>query len=197
MSVYEALIEEGKQPHCERPNPCCEEPCDEPSFWDLLPQCRLNWIALGLAAFAIGFGLIGLGYLNIGVIRQLPIMDFPVIDVTNPTLLAQGIRLTLIFLGVILVFAWFLFKACSDDWKTVVIGSLIGASGFPIAAIGLLYFSVAIFPPLPIPSLISHGSTFQSPWSSQASSASCSLPSSSTSIVVMFVLVQRRESLSR
>ena len=69
MSVYQSLFTEGKQPHCEDSNPCCEPPCDEPSFWDLLPQCRLNWIALGLAAFAIGFALIGLGYLNIGVIK--------------------------------------------------------------------------------------------------------------------------------
>ena len=70
MSVYNSLLAETKHPHCEDSNPCCEPPCDEPSFWDLLPQCRLNWIALGLAAFAIGFGLIGLGYLNIGVIGR-------------------------------------------------------------------------------------------------------------------------------
>ena len=66
MAIYEALVTDGKKRPCPPPSPCCEEPCDEPSFWELLPQCRLNWIALGLAAFAIGFGLIGLGYINIG-----------------------------------------------------------------------------------------------------------------------------------
>ena len=72
MSIYTSLLADTKQPHCEDSNPCCEPPCDEPSFWDLLPQCRLNWIALGLAALAIGFALIGLGYLNIGVIANIP-----------------------------------------------------------------------------------------------------------------------------
>ena len=51
-----------------------------------------------------------------------------------------------IFLGIIGVSAWILFKACSDDWKIVVVGSLVGASGFSLAAIGLLYFTVAQFP---------------------------------------------------
>ena len=66
---------------------------------------------------------------------------------SDPTLLAQGSRLIAIFLGVILVSAWILFKACSDDWKIVVVGSLVGASGFPLAAIGLMYFTVAQFTP--------------------------------------------------
>ena len=65
MTIYESLVTNDKNPCCPT-NPCCEEECEEPSFWDLLPQCRLNWIGFGLAAFAIGFGLIGLGYLNIG-----------------------------------------------------------------------------------------------------------------------------------
>ena len=147
MTVYEALINEDKQPSCRPLNPCCEEPCDEPSFWDSLPQCRLNWIALGLAALAIGFGLIGLGYINIGTI--FGIITVPVIlpsPFVNPTYLTQGSLLISIFLGIIGVFAWIIFKPCSDDWKIVVVGSLLGASGFSLAAIGLLYFTVAQFP---------------------------------------------------
>ena len=51
----------------------------------------------------------------------------------------------MMLLSIILISAWWLFKRCSDDWKTVVIGSLIGASGFPLAAIGLIYFAAAQF----------------------------------------------------
>ena len=72
MTIYEALTTEDKQPSCQpSQSHVAEEPCDEPSIWDSLPQCRLNWIALGLAAFAIGFGLIGLGYINIGMTLNL------------------------------------------------------------------------------------------------------------------------------
>jgi hypothetical protein len=151
MSIYTSLLADTKRPHCEDSNPCCEAPCDEPSFWDLLPQCRLNWIALGLAAFAIGFALIGLGYLSIGVIGT--ILTLPVLPIDSTTL-NQGIRLLMMLLSIILISAWWLFKRCSDDWKTVVIGSLIGASGIPLAAIGLIYIAAAQFaaphtPPLP------------------------------------------------
>ena len=151
MTVYEVLINEDKQPACRPPNPCCEEPCDEPSFWDSLPQCRLNWIALGLAAIAIGFGLIGLGYINIGttIIVANATNSTPIRATFDPTYLTQGSRSISIFLGIIGVSAWILFKACSDDWKIVVVGSLIGASGFSLAAIGLLYFTVAQFPTVP------------------------------------------------
>ena len=146
MTVYEALINEDKQPSCRPLNPCCEEPCDEPSFWELLPQCRLNWIAFGLAALAIGFGLIGLGYINVGTTFALVTNAEEPSPFVNPTYLTQGSRLISIFLGIIGVSAWILFKACSDDWKIVVVGSLVGASGFSLAAIGLLYFTVAQFP---------------------------------------------------
>ena len=151
MTVYEALINEDKQPSCRTLNPCCEEPCDEPSFWDSLPQCRLNWIAFGLAAIAIGFGLIGLGYINIGTtITVANATSSTTIRATfDSTYLIQGSLLIAIFLGIIGVSAWILFKACSDDWKIVVVGSLIGASGFSLAAIGLLYFTVAQFPTVP------------------------------------------------
>ena len=60
----------------------------------------------------------------------------------TPTL-GQGFRLISIFLGIILISAWLLFRTCSDKWKTVIVGSLIGAAGFPLAAIGLVYFTVA------------------------------------------------------
>ena len=147
MTVYEALINEDKQPSCGPRNPYCEEPCDEPSFWDSLPQCRLNWIALGLAALAIGFGLIGLGYINIGTtITVANATNSNTIPITfDPTYLTQGSLLIATFLGIIGVSAWILFKPCSDDWKIVVVGSLVGASGFSLAAIGLLYFTVARF----------------------------------------------------
>jgi hypothetical protein len=151
MTVYEALITDGKCPPCRPSNPCCEEPCNEPSFWELLPQCRLNWIALGLAAFAIGFGLIGLSYINIGtaVDAAKATTHTNPLDVTfDPTFLTQGSRLIFIFLSIIGVSAWILFKARSDDWKIVVVGSLLGASGLPLAAIGLVYFTVAQFVPV-------------------------------------------------
>ena len=114
MTVYESLINEDKQRPCKPSNPCCEEPCDEPSFWDLLPQCRLNWIALGLAAVAIGFGIIGLGYINIGVIVSFFMnLPFPPPLPFDAAFLTQGSRLIAIFLGIILVSAWILFKACT------------------------------------------------------------------------------------
>ena len=152
MTVYEALINEGKHRPCRPLKPCCEEPCDEPSFWELLPQCRLNWIAFGLAALAIGFALIGLGYINIGTIFgiiAIPPSTLPN-PFVNPTYLTQGSLLIAAFLGIIAVTAWIFFKACSDDWKVVILGSLLGASGFSLAAIGLLYSTVAQFVPTPI-----------------------------------------------
>ena len=66
----------------------------------------------------------------------------------------------MILLSIILFSAWWLFKKCSDDWKTVVIGSLIGASGIPLAAIGLIYIAAAQFAASPfflIQPLIPHG----------------------------------------
>ena len=78
--------------------------------------------------------------------RLIAIRDLPIPFTFDPTYLTQGSRLIAIFLGIIGVSAWILFKACSDDWKIVVVGSLVGASGFSLAAIGLLYFTVAQFP---------------------------------------------------
>src|ERR1700733_15232592 len=104
MTIYETLTIEDNEPSCCSPNPCCEPPCDEPSFWDLLPQCRLNWIALGLAAFAIGFGLIGLGYLNLGVIANIPGVNLLNLFIDRITL-NQGIRLLMMLLSIILISA--------------------------------------------------------------------------------------------
>ena len=85
-----------------------------------------------------------MGYINIGTTIIWPMhqmVKHP--SPFDPTYLTQGSRLIAIFLGIIGVSAWILFKACSDDWKIVVVGSLVGASGFSLAAIGLLYFTVA------------------------------------------------------
>ena len=146
MTIYEALINEDKQRPCRPLNPCCEEPCDEPSFWELPPTVSLEldcpWTSchchrlwshrLGLHQHWHDFSS---SYKH-GCTQSL----------LYPTYLTQGSRLISIFLGIIGVSAWILFKACSDDWKIVVVGSLVGASGFSLAAIGLLYFTVAQFP---------------------------------------------------
>lgn len=149
-------LDEAYRDHCddedeEEPR-CCEDQNDaecscprdiRSTFFDFLPKCELNWIALGLAMITFGFAILSTGTLSSAFVQSAVLHAVGAESPFDLHLLKSGYILAFFSAFVTGVTGYFLYRCCTNEWSILISGSALAAAAFPVGQIGSLFTLLA------------------------------------------------------